>query len=730
MPSPHSISGVLPSLGEHVRRIAGARHKEERTAAFAELATAAEETGATTYLLYRFLNRDANGQRFALEIAACLTPPLPATFVSGFVDLIERSRFPTRLRLAVAAQIIRSIPANSPIVSRLIEAFRRKVSPRRVARRLHRLAALVPNLPALNDALAELETGASAPCPRCGARLGSDDMVRHLWEKHRLLMENGRVREPWDTIGQWLAEFGRTNRGEFLDRSCDLAQALDPAGGLSRVHRLLLLGGTDEDETRAILRAEALEQNATLCPNCYALVRQPTQANPTQVVVGSGRVDGGGYRVDLADKYLYTRLLVETPSVTLFRGPDPSRALTCRGAILFFLIPVVALACVFAVLPPLLGMAPVIPVGALLLAAGLIYLAIAMNWQKTGDLTDRAVDHAWTLMVPRMLQYEVRRADAAFLAGLAIASRGRGEPEAREDSLRKAIAILRRERVGIPYVTPLSVLRITDAVRQGSDDLPEIANDAGDSFDAALPLDHADRLLKELRGDPKDRTRRARLRVLILARAFAAGLETEDLRIIGQVCPTLGMSYASEDRDGVARLKLLWLYRPRRLWQRIGSATTVFDLAKYPKLAENYLRQRPDLLLFQASGGADEAAPILVCEEGVVYRDLVITDPRMPMRVRARSLVRGGGYELTVGDRLFRFREDPTLLARRLKGWAEFLFNEFLPRARVLIHRRSEIGDSLLMQKATTCGECRRTFAGLLGEIGLTAIAPANEGVG
>ena len=55
-----------------------------------------------------------------------------------------------------------------------------------------------------------------------------------------MLLESGRVREPWDVIGQWLADFARTNRPDFLDRAIELAQALDPAEGLSRVHRLLL----------------------------------------------------------------------------------------------------------------------------------------------------------------------------------------------------------------------------------------------------------------------------------------------------------------------------------------------------------------------------------------------------------------------------------------------------------------------------------------------------------
>jgi putative ribosome biogenesis GTPase RsgA len=116
----------------------------------------------------------------------------------------------------------------------------------------------------------------------------------------------------------------------------------------------------------------------------------------------------------------------------------------------------------------------------------------------------------------------------------------------------------------------------------------------------------------------------------------------------------------------------------------------------------------------------------LICEEGVVYRDVVITDPDTPIRVRARTLVKGGGYELMVGDRVFKFRDDPSLLGRRLKGWAEFLFHEFLPRARVLTRRRSPHADRLLLQKSATCPECARTFLGLAGEIGLPAVPPAN----
>lgn len=729
MLGPPSDSRALPALGDHLRRIGAARDRGERAAAFTLLADEADRHGAAGYLLDRLLARGRNGQRFALEIASRLPTPLPAGHLHTLLDLVEGPRFPTRLRVPVMAKIIRSVPVGSPVVGRLVEALRRNVSPGRALARLRRLAALVPPPEPLSRALAALEGGATSPCPRCGARLGPDDLVRHLWERHRLLYENGRVREPWDVIGQWVTDFARTTTTGYLDRACELAQALDPADGLNRVHRLLLLGGSDDEEAHALLRAEAADKNATLCPHCYALVPQPTRATPTPVLFGSGRVDGGGFRVELTDRYAFNVLRADTPEATVFAGPEPGRALTRRGAVLTFLLPLVGAAIAFAVLPSVAGVRPVVPATGFLVAALVAYLGVQATWGDTGDPADRAVDHAWTVLVPRLLGYEVRKADAAFLSGLAAASRGRGHDGAREDQVRRAIARLRADPVGLPYLTPVSALRIADAAAGGADDLPLIADEIGESLDRTLPLEHAVGLLTELRGDPADRTRRVRLRVLILARAFAAGLEAEDLRMVGQVCPTLGAAYASEDRDGLARLRLLWLYRPRRLWQRIGSATAVFDLARYPKLAENYLKQRPDLLLFQASGGTDGAAPILVCEEGVVYRDTVITDPHTPIRVRARSPVRGGGYELTIDEKVYKFRDDPTLLARRLKGWAQFLFREFLPRARLLTQRRSPQGDQLLLQKVTACPECRKTFLGLTGEVGLATLPAAVEGV-
>lgn len=720
MPGPTRVA--VPGLRDYVRRIGAATDRAGRGAAFDDLARAAEATATVVPLLYELLAGDTNGLRFALEVAVRLAPPLPGEIIGPLSALVERSRFPTRLRVEVAARLMRSVPANSLLIPRLIDALRKKVAGPRAANRLRRLAALVPPHDVLAAALAEIEDGSTSACPRCGVRLGADDLVRHLWEQHRLLLENGRVREPWDVVGDLLADFRRTGEAEYLDRACDLAQALDPTGGLTRLHRLLLLAGSDDEEAHALLRADATEKHGSLCPHCYTLVRLPPPVPAAAVLVGGGRVEGAGYKVELTDLYLFNRLTIDAPEARLEGGPEPGHALTRRGAVLLFAGPLLAMAALFAVMRPLFGLPPIYPVAILLFATLVAYLAVWREWADRGDLADRAVDHAWARLVPRLTWVDVTRPEAAFVAGLAVATRPHGDPGARVEAVRRAADLMGADRQARAFATPVRVLQIRDAAGPGFDDLPAIAAEAGLAFAGHFGLDHAEGVVKELRGDPAAHTRRARLRVLILTKAFEVGLEVEDLKLVGRLSPVLGAAYASEDRDGLARLRLLWLYRPHRLWQRIGSATTVFDLARYPSLSENYLKLRPDLLLFQAAGGPDEGSPILVCEQGVVFRDELITRDT-PIRTRAKSLVRGGGYELTVGDRVFKFREDPTLLARRLKGWSAFLFDEFLPRARLLARRRSAEGDRVIGQKAVGCPECGTTFLALAGEIGLPAVS-------
>src|SRR3954462_1627596 len=125
MPGPSSESRTLPSLGDHLRRIGAARDRGERAAAVAALAQEAADFGSTGYLLDRLLTRGSPGERLALEVASRLPPPLPAEHLPALVDLVESAGLPPRLRVPVAAQVIRSVPGSSPYVERVVEALRR-----------------------------------------------------------------------------------------------------------------------------------------------------------------------------------------------------------------------------------------------------------------------------------------------------------------------------------------------------------------------------------------------------------------------------------------------------------------------------------------------------------------------------------------------------------------------------------------------------------------------------
>ena len=119
--------------------------------------------------------------------------------------------------------------------------------------------------------------------------------------------------------------------------------------------------------------------------------------------------------------------------------------------------------------------------------------------------------------------------------------------------------------------------------------------------------------------------------------------------------------------------------------------------------------------------------PILICEEGVVFRDTIVRSGNVDIRVRVKPTNKGSGFELIIDDEKHAFADDPVVLAQRLRAWTQFLFEEFLPRARLLGRRRSARGDRLIAQKAAVCAACRQQFLALRGEIGLTPIPAADE---
>src|SRR5438034_9063339 len=76
-------------------------------------------------------------------------------------------------------------------------------------------------------------------CPRCPTELRKKDMVPHLWDQHRLVLDGERVREPWRVIEDWVVDYGLEKDPQVLQRCRDLALRDDSKAGLARLHRML-----------------------------------------------------------------------------------------------------------------------------------------------------------------------------------------------------------------------------------------------------------------------------------------------------------------------------------------------------------------------------------------------------------------------------------------------------------------------------------------------------------
>jgi hypothetical protein len=553
-------------------------------------------------------------------------------------------------------------------------------------------------------------------------------MVKHLWKEHRLVLDGRRVREPWPAIEEWLDEHRRNPDPELLDRARTLAQRADPVEGARSFQRLSLAHGIEDKEALDNFLAEAVQQNGSLCPHCYAVVPVPPEVPMLPVNIWQGRVSLHGYRVEVAHRSLFTRLEVETPARKLYRGPEPGRRLSLKGALLFFTAPWVVMAVLIAlgILAPTLP--PLLPVVLLLLAALVVFVGVRQQWHTPLPVTERALHYAWTSLVPRLHANGFSREDSAFVAGLALVCSTRSlVPQTatqRAEVLGKMLSysekVVAAGSGSAEHLADLRRLAIVEAVAAGKEPLAQLVNQVGRCFEGRLPLVYAERLLRDWHGGWWTRDSRARLRILLCDHAFEAGFEVRNLLEAGQAAPTLGQILETKDRHALACLRLLWSLRARTPWEeRSGEAQTVYDMAE--EREGRALGKYPDLLLWQVLPGTDgeDASPaevVVVCSRGVFFRDTLFTEVPRTVEVTRRP----GGYELALGQASFTFRRNPEELARRLERWFRFTFNEFMPQLTAVYEWRSpSVAATLRARESVPCPDCHEPIITRLGKVGI-----------
>jgi hypothetical protein len=667
---------------------------------------------------------EPTARHLALIVLGRLPLPLDPLLYQPMRGLLLDRRLPVAAQFAALAAVVRSAGPASPLAEEFVELLVTGLGKARSIERLRQFEKQFGSLPAIDSLCGQLEERLRMSCPRCAAELRRPEMVRHLWEEHRLVLDGRRVRDPWAIVEGWIDAYRARGNPELLERCRIVGRRIDPVNGLVRVYRLLLARGVDDAEARHGLLEDAKLRHAAVCPACYAPVPVPRELRPLQLLSRAGRLAVGGYRVEVFEDGLRPRLEVRTPDRLVFRGPEPGRRWTPRGAVLLFVGPLVLLALAAAFIPAR-WVPPVAPVAILLGVALLVYLRVRAAWTATAPPAERMTAYAWKLLVPALHDGRFVPDDSAFLAGLALASQDREGEELLPELLRRTEKAVAAGAAPPGHLAALRRRLVEDEVARGEDGVRLVAGLLARCFEGRLSLAFAEHLLDDWRCEWWTPANLARLRVLLCDRAFEAGFEVQNLLDAGRTSPSLGAVLRADEPYALAALRLLWSLRPGRPWDRCGPVTTVFELAADPERAA-LLGEQPDTLLVQeepdwlvvGDGGEGAMGParILLGIHGVMLQEILFTEPPRVVEVLTKSV----GYELVLGRHPFRSPGDLEPLALRMERWFRYAFNDFLPAVAAALGWQSPDRAAILRAwGAVPCPECRREVLARVGEIGI-----------
>jgi len=696
----------------------------KRSMAMAAVAEVMISAGAADRLLPLCLGPSKNaswgllGQTIALE--TCTRMPLPITprLVTSVMPLLDQKELPRRVRENAAMALLRASSKEARVAADLLRAYVAHSTKKRGIEKLQHLEQRFGHSPAIDLVTRELDNEIRMSCPRCPTELRKKDMVTHLWDKHRLLLDGQRVREPWRLIEDWVVDYGLEKDAQVLMRCRELAVKDDPKNGLARLQRMLYRRGLRDRELLNELRAQVRTLNASLCPHCCSPVpiAEPPAIEPLQLE--DSRLEGYGYTLELSERWFVPSLRIESPDKILFHGREPGRGLTRLGAMVLLAAPLIGITYLLLDWFTEHEYAGAL-IGSMALGAGLLGIGIVFSfWPNPRPAKERLVKAAWKLLVRRMLRGDMGPNEWQFLHGLVKLT-----GEVRQFKLHQDLLLECCEQASEAAATdPTAQSCLASLSRRCLADMRDAKDEpfdfvltlAVECFLGKLPLSFLSELLENFHGKERAAWKKSdlnRLTILLADAAFKADADLDDWLSLGRAFPVLNAVLNLESRWHWLQFMTIRAERERKPWTQAGPALTMLELAESPDEHSDVLSYYPDVLLYVPD------ANLVIGSKGIWIEGICVTTFTIESEFSIDRV--NDGFELGIGALTIRCAANPRPRLDEIKRWLRYWFLVFTPKLPSVARPMTESRHRMWQLSRVTCPECNRLLSPCPGDLGV-----------
>ncbi|HYH65347.1 MAG TPA: hypothetical protein VD866_11685, partial [Urbifossiella sp.] len=568
----------------------------------ADLAVVTRTPDAVAAVADRLLTAGGRGRRVFLEWLSLLRVRLPEAVLSRVPSALESNDIPDDLRVRAAARALHSARSSRETLNGIVAALTAGLSPLEALARLRAVQVRMRRSKALDALIERRERRLRLSCPRCPARFGLAAMARHLFDAHGLVLDRGRARRPEKLAKRLRKRYAAGRDTTLLDEAATLSPPSDLRAWAARSR-------PPADDVAPLLQDAAGRGNG-LCPRCLAEVPPSVEPLPPPLGLGRGRLSGDGFVVEVRGPDGLRTCSITTPFGVLRSGLDGRRAVGPRSA------GVVAAGALLAAAVVLK-----LPAAVAAMLAGTTYFAGRLLRGPLPPANGRAVDRAWSDLVPRLKAGDPRD---RFLTRLCRASVGQGDADGRA-----AVMTVEVKASSNPGTRAAArFLQTDDAVRLGVDRVGALGRLLSAGFDGSEGIAFAEHVAEMFHSSSPSPADAARLRVLALEGAFAAGFTPRVLADLWATCPYLHDLTGGVPLSRLGVQYVVWAFPAPRPWDAVPDTGTVFELARVaPTHAGRLLREHPDLLLYHRPQDVEDVNDwVLVCARGVVVRGKLLAD--------------------------------------------------------------------------------------------------------